>query len=49
MQKVLVCNVFLPYNQAMPETTNTADIARIEDLSPADLQDWIDWQNGIQK
>jgi len=33
----------------MQETTTTADIARIEDLSPADLQDWLDWRDGIQK
>jgi hypothetical protein len=34
----------------MPETTTTAaEVARIEDLSPSDLQDLIDWSNDIQK
>lgn len=33
----------------MQETTTTDTAARIEDLSPADLQDWIDWSDSIQK
>ena len=30
-------------------TMNENDINRIEDLSPADLQDYLDWLEGIQK
>ena len=49
MKKVLAFNLKIHYNTAMSDTTTTATITRIEDLSPADLQDWIDWQDGIQK
>ncbi len=48
-QKDLVCSANLCYNTPMQETTTTANIARIEDLSPADLQDWLDWCDSIQK
>jgi hypothetical protein len=46
MQKVLAYSAILCYNPAM-ETIK--DTARIEDLSPADLQDYLDWLDGIQK
>ena len=48
-QKVLVCSANPCYNVAMQETTTTSEIAHIESLSPADLHDWLDWYEGIQK
>jgi len=47
MQKVLVCSVILCYNPAMDTINDTT--ARIEDLSPSDLQDYLDWLDGINK